>query len=175
MKTDRNGNLIGDGSFHTDFKVLEFSNPGISSTVSKSETTESVYVTYKYENKSITCRFSIHENNAVKFGDQLNGYVAKPIEIMFHLGLAERIFVPLTSLYIGFQSVKMNTVCNYEVADITFKELYELGQGADISQYTGKVLKGTNRVIFSTKIELVERKSRNAFGQEVTIGNYIYN
>jgi hypothetical protein len=175
MKTDRNGNLIGDGSFHTDFKVLEFSNPGISSTVSKSETTESVYVTYKYEDRSITCRFSIHENNAVKFGDQLDGYFASEKEILFHLGLAQRVFVPQTYLSHGLSSIKMSTVLNYEVADITRQELFKLPEGADISQYTGKVLKGTNNIVNSKIVERFERKRTNAFGQEVTIGNYIYN
>ena len=55
------------------------------------------------------------------------------------------------------------------------QELFALPEGSDLSLYFGKVLKGTNNIVQSKTVERFDRKRTNAFGQEVTIGNYIYN
>jgi hypothetical protein len=176
-KTDRKGNEIGDGSFHVPHKVIEFpENDKIRATVSKSDTTESVYVTYTNEDngKSITTRFSNHENNAVKFGDQLNGDIAKKDEILFHLGLKDRTFVPNTYLSIFKQAVARKNLDKYEEADKTIKELYDLGEGADISKYKGKIAKGSNYLILGDTVTKEEEKGRDAFGGETRKGKFIY-
>lgn len=97
VKEDKSGNYIGDGTFNVEYDVLEFPEfTQIKNNVSKSDTTESVYVKYtNTENlNSVTVRFSNHENNAVKFGDQLNGFLATKNEILHRLGLVKRTFMP---------------------------------------------------------------------------------
>ena len=52
MRTDKNGNYIGDGRFHVNHEVFDFSKyPQIETSVNFSDTTESVYVTY-YNNEN---------------------------------------------------------------------------------------------------------------------------
>lgn len=176
VKTDRNGNFIGDGSFHATYDVIDFSKeyPQIKSRVSKSNTTESVYVTYSSGLKSITLRFSNHENNAVKFGDQLNGYIASKDEILYHLGLKKRVFIPDTRLSVPYQQIKQKEVKNYEQAPLTIQEIYSLGEGADISKYKGKIAKNSNYLITGDKIEKFEVKRVDSFGQTVRVGTYKY-
>ena len=180
MKTreDRSGNIIGDGSWSVESTIFDFNEyPQIQSETSHSETTETVYVTYinKDNNKRITVRFSLHENNAVKFGDQLDGNFASKNEILYHLGLKKRTFIPNTRPYIHTQMVAKKKLGDYEEFDLTIKEIYELGVGADLSNYKGKIAKGSNYLILSDRVELCEEKKRNMLGQEVYIGKYVYN
>ena len=176
-KTDRSGNPIGEGGWNKEPNIYDFSvYPQVSHTVSKSETSESTYVKYvnNDNDKSITVRFSDHENNAVKFGDQLNGYWAFPNEILAHLGLKNRVFVPDTYLYIPNRKVGKKTIANYEVADKTISEMYALGKDGDLSQYVGKIAKDSNYLIFGEKVEEVEKTKLNCFGNSVAIGSYNY-
>lgn len=170
MKTDRSGNYIGDGSSHTSYFVHE----DIPYTVILSDNSESVYVRYYSGDKSITVRFSNHENNAVKFGDQLNGRLATKDEILFHLGLKKRTFIPNTYLSISSRMVKKIEVCKYEEAELTIKEMYDLGAGADLSPFKGKLAKGGNRLILGDKVEEVVETRTNVFGQSVQMGEFIY-
>lgn len=173
---DREGNIIGDGKYHADYNVLDLSSYGVTSEVSKSDNSESVYVTYSCASthKVIRVRFSHHNNNAVKFGDQLNGYIASSDEILYRLGLKKAVFVPETFLYIPSQKVSMKKLHLYEVADMTIQEMYALGKDADISQYNGKVAKDSNYLILGDTVKEMKRTKRDAFGREVVIGNYIY-
>lgn len=177
MRTDRNGNYIGNGSFSAKHEVFDFTRyPQVETSVSFSETTESVYVTYynNENNNRITCRFAHHENNAVKFGDQLDGYLATELEVLYRLGLATRVFEPETYLDISKCQVKKVEIPNYEMADLKISEIYALGAGADISQYTGKIAKDSNWLILGTEIKELVRRHINAFGIPVRIGRYIY-
>ena len=175
--TDRNDNLIGDGTYHVEHHIIDLENyPQVSYTVSRSNTSETVYVKYfNSENgKEITVRFSWHENNAVKFGDQLNGYTASSDEILYRLGLKTRTFIPNTFLAIAKRMVKKVEMKNYEEADLTIQEMYALGAGADISDHTGKLAKGSNWLIEGTEIVEHEETRTDHFGNKVRIGKYIY-
>ena len=160
---DRLGNIVGDGRFHADYNVFDFSTLGydfIKSSVSKSETSESVYVYYRNtQNDKVACvRFSWHTCNAVRFGDVLD-FTDKD-EILYRLGLKtkKRIDEFKTRLAIGFQTVKKVDAHKYEEAELTIQEIYALGAGADISQYVGKLAKGSRYLILSKKINSYEDK-----------------
>lgn len=173
---DREGNIIGDGKYHADYTVLDLSSYGVTSEVSKSDSSESVYVTYSCAStaKVIRVRFSHHNNNAVKFGDQLNGYITSSDEILYRLGLKKAVFVPETFLYIPSQKVAMKKLHLYEVAELTIQEMYALGKDADISKYNGKVAKDSNYLILGDTVQEMKRMKRDALGREIVIGTYIY-
>ena len=176
-RTDRSGNEIGDGSYHSDHTVVDLKDyPKVRVGVSKSDNTESVYVTYNNEEngKSITVRFSNHENNATKFGNQLDGNKATKDEILYHLGLKDREFIPHKKLSINQRQVAKKDLQNYEEADKTIKELYDLGAGADISKYKGKLAKGSNYLILGDEVVEEVQQRLNAFGTPVSVGKYIY-
>lgn len=174
LKIDSKGNLIGNGEFHANYHVCEFDNKDIYSSVYLSSSSESVYVSYRYNDKSITVRFSDHVCNAVEFGDQLDGNFATKNDILFALGLVERVFVPETFLSIFKQCVKKTEIANYAESNLTISELYDLGANSDISQHTGKLAKGSNYLILGSKVELLNKTKVNRLGQSVTLGNYIY-
>ena len=159
-RTDKHDNPIGDGAFHCTYDVIDLASYGIRSVVSFSDTTESVYVSYINDNngKRITARFSHHINNAVKFGDQLNGFLATENEILFHLGLMKRTFKPDIILQLGRNTVKAKKIHEYKSCGLTLSELFQLGAGADVSMYTGMLIEGTNEVITSSKINSYEGK-----------------
>lgn len=170
-KTDRYGNDILTAGCQ-DYIVFDIE--GVTSVIDKSETTESVYVTYRANGKSVTVRFSNHMNNAVLFGDQLNGNTATVNEILFRLGMKQRIFKPDTFLFIIKRAVAKKDLANYEVAHLTIQEMYNLGKDADLSEFKGKVAKDSNYLIQGDKVEEAEKTSRNIFGDSVTLGRYIY-
>lgn len=177
VKLDRDGNQIGDGSYHASYNTIDFPGyPQVSSSVSKSQSTESVYVTYTNSDngKTVTVRFSNHENNAVKFGDQLDGNYATKGEILYHLGLINRTFVPDTRLFIDKRMVKDKEVGNYQEADLTIGEMYALGKDADISQYKGMLAKGSKYLILGDKVVEEKQTGINALGQTVYRGKFIY-
>ena len=176
-KEDRSGNYIGDGTWNIEPSVFDFSEyPQVTSSISYSNTTESAYVTYRNTDnlKSITVRFSEHENNAVKFGDQLNGLFASRNEIMYRLGIICRKFIPNTYLHISTMQVKKKEICNYEIANITIKEMYDKGANADISEYIGKIAKDSNYLIIGDKVEELQEFKTNLIGSKILIGKYIY-
>ena len=157
---DKHDNPIGDGTFHCRYNVIDLTSYGVRSTISFSGTTESVYVTYINDNNSkrITARFSYHINNAVKYGDQLNGFIATEDEILFHLGLKTRTFKPDIILQLGRNAVKAKKINEYKSCGLTLSELFALGDGADISMYVGMLIEGTDKVITSSKITSYEGK-----------------
>ena len=158
--TDKHDNPIGDGAFHCTYNVIDLTSYGVRNSISFSDTTESVYVSYINDNNSkrITARFSHHINNAVKFGDQLNGFLATEDEILFHLGLMKRIFKPAIILQLGRNTVKAKKINEYKSCGLTLPELFDLGAGADVSMYMGMLIEGTNEVITSSKITSYEGK-----------------
>lgn len=154
MATDRLGNEIIKGDYNVSFDVFEFTDfPQVYNSVSKSETTESVYVRYTNQdnNNTIVVRFSNHVNNAVEFGDQLDGNFATADEVLCHLGLKKRTFVPKTRINIRAHQVKKIYMKDYEEADLTMSEMYALGVGADLSMYVGK---RTNELLQSKEIKI---------------------
>lgn len=179
VKVDKNGNPIGDGNFHVKYKVESFDEyPQIKSSVSKSNTTESVYVTYRNtENgKSIKVRFSNHENNATKFGDELNGHYTFKDEILYHLGLRKREFVPLVRAFIPFRQVSRKDLKNgvYSESKYTIEEMYDkVKRGESISDEVGKLAKNSNHLILRNG-EMKEETRKNIFGETVKVGDYIY-
>ena len=110
----------------------------------------------------------------MKFGDQLNGYAATEIEVLHRLGLATRVFVPETYLDIYKCQVKKVEISNYEMAELSISEIYALGAGADISQYTCKIAKDSNWLILGTEIKELVRRRINTFGDPMEVGRYIY-
>lgn len=178
-RTDRSGNYIGDGNWHVRHNVETFDEyPQIKSSVSESATTESVYVTYRNtENgKSIRVRFSNHENNATKFGDELDGNLASRAEILYHLGLRKREFVPLVEAYIPSRQVSRKDLKNgtYPESEYTIQEMYDkIRKGESIADEVGKVSKGSNYLILGDG-SMSEVKRINAFGETVTVGDYKY-
>lgn len=178
-RTDREGNPIGDGSHYTKHKVETFDEyPQIKSSVQKSATTESVYVTYHNTDngKTIRVRFSNHVNNATKFGDELDGAIATKDEILYHLGLRDREFIPMTEAVIPSRQVSKKDLQNktYPESDLTIQEMYKKVQdGESIANEVGKVAKGSNYLIVGDgSIQEVTRK--NAFGETVRVGDYRY-
>jgi hypothetical protein len=174
--TDNRGNEIGNGSYHVDYTVLDFQDyPGINASVSMSETTESVYVTYSYNGNSVVVRFSDHCNNATLFGDQLNGFFATKNEILYRLGLITRTFVQGTRLFINSRMVKKSEIGTlYQVSDLTIQEMYRLGAGADLTSHTGKIAKDSNYIILGEKVETQLETRLDCFGNCVPAGKYVY-
>lgn len=169
-REDRNGQPIGDGSVHFPYEVVDFSGyPQISHRVSESVGTESVYVTYTNEDTGAkaTVRFSGHENNATKFGDQLSGwYNNSPVkqqmenELKYRLGLVDRKYIYAKSIPTRSVSNKELAAGTYPEADKTIQELYELPVGTDLAQYKGKLAKGSRYLITGGKVK--ENRSRVA-------------
>ena len=96
IRFDKEGNPIGDGKYTHDYSIYTFVDyPQIVSSVSKSDTTESVYVTYfnKENNKQVTVRFSDHNDNGIRFGIYLPGG-CNPKEILAKLGLVRVVDKP---------------------------------------------------------------------------------
>ncbi len=163
-RVDRDGNPIGDGSWHMNYKVDEvaLSYPNISYKVDESASTESVYVTYtnndpKYPENGrpkVTVRYSIHDSNAVKFGDQLRGEAVERNngELLYRLGLKEREWIPAPSVptrTVSKKDLKNNT---YEESGLTERDIMLLPVGADIAEHKGKLIKGTNELILVDKV-----------------------
>jgi hypothetical protein len=169
-KRERTEECVGDGTHHVPY----FVHDDIPHKVTFSEGSESVYVTYYEGEKFISVRFSNHGNNAIKFGDELPGPIASKDEILYHLGLKKRTFVPRKHLYIWSRMVKKTDVRNYEESELTIQEMYSLGAGADISAHTGKVAKGSSRLILGGIVEEVIEKGLDVFGQVADMGDFIY-
>jgi len=173
--TDREGNFIGTGAVSAKYDIIDMSDyPQVEIKVDKSLTTESVYVKYCLGLEKVVCRFAHHNNNAVKFGDQLNGYIAEKDEILALLGLKNRTFVPNKYFTFGKKQVKKSECANYEETNLTIQEIYALGKDADITAHVGKLAKGSNWLILTDTIREVEETRTNQFGVEVLIGKYIY-
>lgn len=174
-KKDKYENPIGDGSYHAMYDVFEFPEyPEISFRVDKSNTTESVYVTYKNSknNESAVVRYSNHTSNAVKFGDQINGNsLNAKLDVLSALKIMQKKFVPSISLMIHKRQVKKTEISNYKEADKTIQEIYKMGLGADISMYKGMLAKGSNWLIEGERIERYE----TGFGDYEYSNNPNYN
>lgn len=166
--------------FHVSYYVEEIE--GIEVKVNEAVTSESVYVNYyNPENgKKCICRFSTHTCNGEKFGDYLNGYTASRDEIMFRLGLKKRTFVPniIERLVIDadFISKDERKKLNEERLNVTIKDLYAMGEGADLTEYVGKVTSDGKWRIKGDKVvkDVFEETGTDFLGQKVRIGKYIY-
>lgn len=177
VKTDRSGNFIGDGKFHAEFDVFEFSDfPQVKSKVEKSSTTESVYVHYfNTENeKRVTVRYSNHENNATKFGDQLNGHTTNRQEVLYKLGILSRKFIPNLIPSIPTQQVKKTKLKDFVQSDKTIQELYEMVRNKkSIAKYVGKLTKGQNYLVTGEGV-IIEDKDKDVFGNVIVKGKFEY-
>lgn len=154
-------------AYNVDYIVYDMTAyPTIEVSVSKSEGSESVYVYYTNteSNQRVTVRFSTHSNNAVMFGDQLDGNLTSIEDVLYRLGLAKREFVYDTGLSIWSRQVAKVQLANYEEAALTIQEMYALGAGADLSEYTGKLAKGSNLLILADKVGVFQK----------TTGHYKY-
>lgn len=171
-REDRSGNYIGDGSYNVEYTVFDMPE-GVEVRISKSDTSESVYVYYTYKEEKVTVRFSHHQNNAVKLGEQLDGNLCKRDEVLCRLGLKKRTFIPDTYLSISFTTVSKKNANNYEEAPLTIQEMYSLGEGADLTEYVGKLAKNS-RYLITGNVVKKEIKTRLILGQNVQIGTYIY-
>lgn len=174
IKTDRIGNYIGDGTFHADYTTFEIDNVTVD--VNLSETTESVYITYTNVLNGNTCRvrFSNHECNAVKFGNILDGNFCTLNDVMYHLGMIERVFVPETYLYISSITVGKKDLDKYEVSDLTIQEMYNMGEGADLTKHVGKLALNSNYLIQDNIVRKFNKTKRNVFGFDVQVGKFVY-
>lgn len=159
MKKDRYDNVISDGTIHAIYDVHNFAEDGydfIESSVSLSNTSESVYV--KYTNtrnlKSVSVRFSWHASNGVQFGDVLTHTDVN--EILYRLGVKGKRIINNTRPFIMTRFLKKKDVAQYEEAPLTIQEMYALGIGADLSSYKGKVAKGGRHLIQGDKVEEIE-------------------
>ena len=163
-------------SNHAEYYVADFPETDIKSSVEFSDSSESVYVRYssKKTGKSVTCRFSWHQSNAERFGDVLNGYWAGMDDILFRLGYKNRKFIPDTQLVIISRKVAKKQLALYEEAPLTIREMYALGEGADLTQYVGKIAKGGNYLILGDKVEKSVIKVRDSLGIERVRGSFIY-
>jgi len=172
--TDRSGNPIMRGAWNCDYSIEKIE--GVTVSISESETTESVYVTYENnENgKKVKVRFSLHENNATKFGDQLDGNIATRNEILYRLGMINRTFVQASRKMIHTRMVAKRDMKNFEFAPITISEMYQMPVGSDLSEFTGKIAKDSNYVILGSKVEEMMETGVDCFGNAVKKGNYIY-
>lgn len=176
-REDQYGSSIGNGTSHVQYHAINTAAfPQVNVTVNTSGTTESVYVTYTNNDNamSTTVRFSNHMSNAVMFGDQLDGALATDLQILFRIGLASRTFAPSTSVVIETKQIKKAIMSQYEECALTMQELYALGEGADISAHTGKLAKGSNRIIVSTTVVRINNTMINRLGEEVQLGTYTY-
>lgn len=152
---DENGMMIGDGNTHCTFNIEDFTGYPIKATVSESLSTESVYVTYlNTETLALAkVRFSSHICNDVKFGAVVDGRSSDARnEILYRLGFLNRRTVYKKFNWISRQSVAKKKLHLYEECDKTFEELRSLPTGTDISEYKGKLLKGTAEVITCDKV-----------------------
>jgi hypothetical protein len=179
VRTDKEGNYIGDGAFHNQYHIEDMSMyADVDVRLEKSNTSESVYVVYTRavgsEIKSIKVRFSNHNNNGVRLGMELDGNFASREEILYHLDYATREFIPQTQLMIASRQVKKVLIPTFEECDKTMRELYAMGKDADLSAYVGKLAKGSNYLIQGTKVEEHFVKRLDAFGNEVFVGHYNY-
>lgn len=157
---DENGHLIGDGSWHHPYHIEEFPGLNLRITVQKSATTESVYVFYMNREtlEYAKVRFSSHISNDLKYGAVIDGKSPDARnEILFRIGLMTKTFIPRFVNHIHTQYVAKKKLHLYEEADKTIAELTALPAGTDISEYRGKIAKGTTLMITSDKILSVQR------------------
>lgn len=159
--TDRQGYPIG--GIHEDYDVIDFAARGydyIEASVSKAETTESVYVYYRNtRNGKVACvRFSRHTCNAVKFGDVLEW--SDTDEILYRLGLKGKKVVEdySTRLFIDFRQVKKVDVDKYAEAPLMIQEMYALGADASLAAYKGKLAKGSRYLILGDSVKAYTTK-----------------
>lgn len=177
MTTNNYINNFTEG-YHVSYHVEEIENVTVK--IVESLSSESVYVNYYNEEngKKCVCRFSTHSSNAVASGDTLNGNIATRDEIMFFLGLKKRTFIPATveKLVIESDFINKSDRQSYERCPLTIKEMYAMGEGADLSEYVGKATSDGKWLIKGNTVKkVIEEKTRtNKFGETIKIGEFIY-
>lgn len=124
---DKFGTPIGDGTTHANYTVYDI--PGTEVTISPSNTSESVYVTYRTKDgKSVTDRFSNHYSN--QEGKDI-------YDILYELGYTE--FEPRYETKLLGQNVKKKEIKNYPFSGKTYDELLSLPED-ELQKYKGSLI-----------------------------------
>lgn len=140
IKTDKNGMLIGDGSWHADYSIEDMTGYPVTISVEKALTTESVYVNYKYSDlenevfKTVSVRWSSHRANENYTGMyiKINGRSNQRDEILNLLGLKKSRIVDVRAPYFKNHYVSKKKINEYTMCDMTFDELLALPVGTKI-------------------------------------------
>lgn len=131
QRFDKFGNPIGDGTYHTRYEVYDI--PGTEVSISPSNTSESVYVTYYGPNgKKSTSRFSNHFSN-----QEDNDFIG----ILADLGMIRS--EPRYEKKLLGQNVKKSKVVEYPSSGMTYTELLNLPED-ELSKYKGKLIVDEN-------------------------------
>lgn len=113
-RADKYGNPIDNGTWHSDYPVYDI--PGAEVSISPSNTTESVYVTYRMPNgKTSQARYSTHHSNTEN----------KDLEdILYDLGMVR--FEPSTITRLSGRNVRKGELKALPSSGKTYHELLEL-------------------------------------------------
>lgn len=77
-------------------------------------------------------------------------------EILYRLGFIDRVFIPSYRNLVTHQAVAKKKLHLYVECDKTLSELIALPEGTDISEYKGKLAKGSTEMITSSIVKRVE-------------------
>ena len=139
--------LRGDGTVHNDYIVEKIE--GVTSYVTKSNTSESVYVTYCKDDKRVVVRFSNHTCNSLEWGNVLDGNFATVNEIKFRLEMISRKAILVEKTIIGTQKCKKVDMDKYEELEYTIQDLYKMPIDTDFTPFIGKRCKNSQYVVIS--------------------------
>lgn len=130
-REDRYGNPIGNGTYHAGYTVYDI--PGTEVSISPSESSESVYVTYRTPDfRQSTSRFSNHFSNQEYKG---------PIEIMSELGMLRS--EPRIEKKLVGRNVKKREIESYPSSGKTYEDLLELPED-EMKKYKGMLIVDEN-------------------------------
>lgn len=131
IRYDKYGNPIGDGTWHTNYQVYDI--PGTDVSISPSNTSESVYVTYRTpDGKSSTSRHSTHFSNQED---------KDFIDILNDLGMIKS--VPRYEKKLLGQNVKKSKVDSYPSSGLTYSQILDLPED-EMKKYKGMLIVDEN-------------------------------
>lgn len=131
IRFDKYGNPIGDGTWHTNYQVYDI--PGTDVSISPSNTSESVYVTYRTpDGKSSTSRHSTHFSNQED---------KDFIDILNDLGMIKS--VPRYEKKLWGQNVKKSKVDSYPSSGLTYSQILDLPED-EMKKYKGMLIVDEN-------------------------------
>ncbi len=92
-----------------------------------------------------------------------------PEHILWKLGFMKREFIQDTYLGIGNRQLSNADLDKYEEAELTIQEMYELGDGADLSKFVGKRAKGGRYLITGNRVNRFKHPDKNKGHWEYSI------